>query len=165
MIKLSCTLLLLTLLCGCSLVKRLNKQESRHDINIQHQLQHEENRQQLKTHSLWIRDTLDQQLFVEILPTGPFRYSPGEGFTGSAGSVKISGRKQQRSESLTNSQQILALQKQQRQLSRQSEVEKLREKALEKERVNAAPHLAAYLTILALLAFLWYTYKAQKNDK
>lgn len=164
MIKLSCTLLLLTLLCGCSLLKRLHKQESQRDINTQRLLQHDESGQQLKTHSLWIRDTLDQHLFVEIAPIGPFRYSPGEGFTGSAGSVKISGRQQQRSESRANSQQALAFQQQQRQLSRENAVEKLREKALEKERVNAAPHLAAYLTALALLALLWYAWKAQKND-
>ncbi|PWG78188.1 hypothetical protein, partial [Pararcticibacter amylolyticus] len=41
---------------------------------------------------LVLRDSSDHQFITEIIPSGLFHYSPAEGFTGTASSIRISGR-------------------------------------------------------------------------
>lgn len=82
------------LLSSCSVLKNIRQERSGHTAESSSKTSQSSDISSVlrRGRVLVLRDSSDQQFMTEIIPSGPFHYSPAEGFTGTASSVRISGR-------------------------------------------------------------------------
>lgn len=110
--RLMYALIIACLFTACSIFKRQFKNKSERSSVATILSGHEEKNNIQENKLLVIRDSLQEDLIVEIIPDGIFSYSIKEGFKGTGLSIKMKGKRNGRLEILkkdelaTNAQQL-----------------------------------------------------------
>lgn len=154
-----CLVAIVCMLSGCGLFKRQLESEQKRSSSSAELLSSKEKNISKERHVFTIRDSTQEDLVVEIVPNGPFSYSFGNGFKGTATTIKLRGKR-------TGSAQILGrtdLANTQQQV-RQSTSQKKETESLSKSRLFKFDMRFFLLLIsVILIGLLWVWWRCKRK--
>ena len=87
-------IIFLPLLSACSVLKNISKKSSKSKLSQESSLQKDSSSYSVlaSEKAIMMKDSVDEELYTEIVPLGAFTYNPQQGFTGQALSIRIKGK-------------------------------------------------------------------------
>lgn len=157
MIKLAYLFLIGLLLSSCAGLKQLNRQTSDQRYNAAEHTNRQESGRKKDQQSLLLRDSLHENMVMEIYPDGYFEFTVNEGFKGQASALKLTRR--------INKIHHLAQEKEADSLYRQSvstaAVKKETVKHAASRRFTGQWNTGWYAALALILLFAWWYYKRE----
>ena len=152
MIKQIYLIVLVVVLSSCTLLKQRSEAESSNLHRVSEVFATQEKDSNSQSHLLMIRDSMQEDYHVEIIPTGVFSYSINDGFKGMAASVKVKGSKSNNFQ-VNESKEASALHE-------RSEME-MRDKmdqqtSKERKSFRFSVNFYIYIVVGVIIAWLWY---------
>jgi hypothetical protein len=150
---------IICLLAGCSLLKGNVKSERQHSLQSELTTSSFQKDSIAIAHVSVIRDSLHEEYIVEIIPQGEFSYSSNDGFKGMGKLIRMTGKRNGKTDLLEKSNHIDISSSSQQSATRQKEIETVHQS----KKVKFGNNFSIWIIVAIIIGLLWVWWKLRKG--